>query len=905
MLTENVQKKLVNILGPKVKFDKVERIVYSHDMGVLPDTIDSMIDSIPEAVIQPENVEEVQSVVKLAQEKNIPLIPRGAGTSGYGGAIPTQKGIVVDFTRMQDVIEVNQQTKTVTVETGVIWQELEEYLAEYKLALRLYPSSAPSATVGGWIAEGGSGIGSYEYGFIKDNIVSLKLVTPQGEIKTISGDELELVCSLEGITGFIIEATVKVRKKVNNYPMVATFGKVEDLTSAVLAIREADLPIWSLNIATSEHIAWKQKATNEYLVPEKYMGTFVLPNNVPDTVKEELQKIIKDNQGTVLTEELSFKEWEERFYPMSFKKLGPSLVASESIVPVEKLDEFINRIKGKYGKEVAIEGFMVGSDKVTLLSFVLSDERKKIMYPLAYTSSLVIMDEAKKLGGENYSIGLYFTDEAEDFYGNKLLNKIWNYKQEVDPNGIFNPGKIIPSKLDKDSPAKLLKTGMKTAKLGTFIYGMAGKLLIKNKPRDFEGYDIPADMAKDTFGCAQCGFCRSTCTVFAAKPWESNSPRGKWYLIQQYIKGKIDLNEDVVQKLYHCTTCKRCDEICQTNIHLAHHWLAIRPILQQDKNYEISSLNVLRDNVINRDNFWGIDNSQRDSWMAEDIDYQKEGKVAYWAGCWASYVMNDMAHNITKVLNKVDEDFVCFGEDETCCGLYLALGGYYDDLGAKIKSNIELFKERGVETLLLSCPGCLATFNDFYPQFAEQMGLDWNIETKHVTAYMAEKIENEELNLTHEIPKTITYHDSCHLGRWSNLYEEPRTIIKAIPGTEYRDMKHNREDGLCCGLVAGFTDLDTVQHSGVKRIKEAEKIEADICVTACAGCGSQLYNTATALESNLEVIDISAMVCNALGIEAKESGENILAYMEQAVNLLKDSQVTKTLKKKVSQVANE
>ncbi|SJZ75054.1 FAD-binding and (Fe-S)-binding domain-containing protein [Selenihalanaerobacter shriftii] len=893
MLTSDVKNNLESIFNDRVKFDQIERVVYSHDMGTLPDAIEAIIDSIPDGVVQPQTIEEVQQIVKLAQTKDIPLIPRGAGTSGYGGAIPTKKGIVVDFTRMQRIINVDNEGKTVTVEAGVLWQELEDYLYQHDLALRLYPTSAPGATVGGWIAEGGSGIGSYEYGFIKDNIISLKVVTPQGEIKEFSGDKLDLVCSLEGITGFIVEATIKVREKVNNYPMVGTFGTIEDLANAIMDIQEADIPLWTLNLATSEHIAWKQKAANEYLVPEKYMGTFVLPDNIADEYKEELSEIIEDNNGSLLNEELSFKEWEERFYPMSFKKLGPSLVASESIVPLENLAEFINRVKKKYGEEVALEGFMVGPDKVTLLSFVLSDERKKVMFPLAYTSSLVIMDEAKKLGGENYSIGLYFTAEAEEFYGKKRLNEVWDYKQTVDPNGIFNPGKIIPGTLDKNSPVKLLKTAMKTAKLGTFIYGMAGKLFVKNKPKDFEGYDIPADMAKDTFGCAQCGFCRSVCTVFAADPWESNSPRGKWFLLQQHIKGKINLDEDVAHKLFHCTTCKRCDEICQTNIHLVHHWLAIRPILYQDKGYEISSLDILRDNVMNEENFWAIDNTNRGAWMADDVEYKDEGKVAYWAGCWASYVMDDMAHNVTKVLNEVDEDFVYFGEDETCCGLYLGLGGYYDELGAKIKSNIELFKERGVEKLILSCPGCFASFNDFYPEFAEMLGLEWDIETQHVTDYMAEKIENGELEMTHEIPKTITYHDSCHLGRWSNLYEEPRTILEAIPGSEYKDMKHNREDGLCCGLVAGFTDLDAVQYSGVKRVREAEEINADICVTACAGCGSQIYNTAHALNSDVDVIDISAMVCKALGIEPKESGDNILIFMEKAVELLKTSKVIK------------
>ena len=152
-------------------------------------------------------------ITQFARERVIPLTPRGAATSGWGGAIPAKGGIVVDFSRMRQVLEIDKKKGVAHVQAGVIWKNLEYELNKQGLALRIYPSSAPSATVGGWVAEGGGGIGSYEYGQIGDNIESVKIVTPEGEIKTLQGNDLELVIEVEGITGMITEVVVKTRQK--------------------------------------------------------------------------------------------------------------------------------------------------------------------------------------------------------------------------------------------------------------------------------------------------------------------------------------------------------------------------------------------------------------------------------------------------------------------------------------------------------------------------------------------------------------------------------------------------------------------------------------------------------------------------------------------------------------------
>lgn len=230
---------LVQKFGERISLDPTEMRLYSHDTASLPGMVKQLIKRVPEAVVQPSGTEDVVFITKFAREKKIPLTPRGAASSGWGGAIPTRGGIVVDFSRMRRILEVDKTKETARVEAGVIWKNLEYELNKQGLSLRVYPSSAPSATVGGWVAEGGGGIGSYEYGEVGHNIESVKLVTANGEARTVQGSDLELVTEAEAITGLITEVVVKTRKADEDVPVVAAFPDLKHLLQAVQLMKEA------------------------------------------------------------------------------------------------------------------------------------------------------------------------------------------------------------------------------------------------------------------------------------------------------------------------------------------------------------------------------------------------------------------------------------------------------------------------------------------------------------------------------------------------------------------------------------------------------------------------------------------------------------------------------------------
>ncbi|KUK31167.1 MAG: FAD linked oxidase domain protein [Thermoanaerobacterales bacterium 50_218] len=897
-LPKELERKLKSVFQDRARFNKVDRLVYSHDMGVLPEQVRQLISCIPDAVVQPISDEEVTLLVKLASQYNVPLIPRGAGTSGYGGAVPAKGGIVVDFTRMREILALDEKELTVTVQPGVVWSDLADYLKARGYALRLYPSSSKSATVAGWIAQGGSGYGSYEYGFCGENIVSVDLIQPNGTRKMLTGADLDFVYGLCGITGFIVGATLRIKEFDEEVPLLAAFDRLEDATQAIVMMKDENVPLWSVTVTTPAYITLKQRATQHFVLPEdRYFITMVYPKERKSQVESKVKDIVTACRGEMMRESLAKEEWDDKFYPMRFKKLGPSLVASEVILPIENLASFVAEIERKYKGQFALEGTMIHRDKISILGFMLADERK-LDFPLAYANSLTVIEIAEKLGGRVFSIGLYFADKAPDVLGEPLLKRIWEYKQKIDPVGIMNPGKIIPPSLDKNSPAKKLLTAMRVADAGKGLISLAGKFLSRLQGDNFQS-PLNEQITHDTFACARCGYCRKVCTVFDADPWESNSPRGKYILLSEYIKKKIKLDEEVAAALFSCTTCKKCDIVCQIQAHNAHNWMSLRPCFHA-AGLENTGLAQIRKNVLDTGNFWGIPKEERFKWL--DVPVLKKGKIAYWSGCWASIVMDNMAQNLTRILHKIGIEFVHFGENETCCGLYLLLGGYMEDFTRLVKSNLEMIKEAGVETIIFSCPGCYATFSENYPSIAEQLGIDCNIKFCHVTVFLSELVHSGKLQFTTPLNYTVTYHDSCHVGRWFGFYEEPRNVIKAIPGVVLKEMPHNRQDSLCCGLVAAFDSLPTVAHSGQKRVAEAEATGADYLITNCAGCGSQFNATSCAMGTKIRQKDLTDLVAEALGIPVQDPTQKVGNYMAKAVELLKNSKMTKKRNKELTKV---
>ncbi|SPD74727.1 hypothetical protein PITCH_A310005 [uncultured Desulfobacterium sp.] len=202
----------------------LDRICYGHDLAPLPDELLKGLGvSKPDVVIRPDKVSHVVDVMKYALRRNVPVTPRGGGSWGLGGVLPIEGGIVIDLSGMNHIIELNTEDEYVTIETGLEWKRLSDKIKKHGFHVGAYPTSAPVATVGGYISTGGSsGIGVSQYGTIGDQIISLKVVLPDGRVvKTNPWDSWFFVGS-EGTLGIVCEATLKIFK--NNIIKHMLFG---------------------------------------------------------------------------------------------------------------------------------------------------------------------------------------------------------------------------------------------------------------------------------------------------------------------------------------------------------------------------------------------------------------------------------------------------------------------------------------------------------------------------------------------------------------------------------------------------------------------------------------------------------------------------------------------------------
>ena len=633
--------------GDRVSFEKTERLVYSHDTASLPKMVKQTLKTVPDAVVQPLNTSDVIFITKFSREHKIPLTPRGAASSGWGGAIPTRGGIVVDFSRMRQILNIDKNKGTIRTEAGAIWKNLEIALKKQGLALRLYPSSAMSATAGGWVAEGGGGIGSYEYGKISENLESITIVTPEGEIKTLQGDDMDLVTDAEGITGMIVEVEVKTRPADRDIPIVASFPGTKHVIQTFYEINQMQLPLWHISFANGQftnkqkeselaaakikpHWGEPETQNSENAGPPAVgcRALFVYPSSREQTLKPALLKIIAGNGGKLADETVTAKEWADRFYPIRLKRLGPSLISSEAIVavPVLNLGQSIDEIERKF-PDIALEVTLISHGQASILGHLLGDERSPA-YTFEFPRSLEIIDVACQFGGCPYSVGLYFTSYARRNLGGGKVTKILNYKEKTDPDWLINPGKILP---ENRNPG-LMNLTMKAGQLAQPLMGV-GRAVFSHKPKLAK--KIPAQIAYEAYSCAQCGYCIDVCDQYSGRQWETETSRGRWYFLREYLDGKAEFNQKMLDSFLLCTTCQRCNQVCQVQIPIQQMRDQMRGLVIQEKGYHtFPGFEFMASSFRREDNIWAGNKSERDLWVPADVKVLPRAKSSLLGGLY-------------------------------------------------------------------------------------------------------------------------------------------------------------------------------------------------------------------------------------------------------------------------------
>jgi len=405
--------------------------------------------------------------------------------------------------------------------------------------------------------------------------------------------------------------------------------------------------------------------------------------------------------------------------------------------------------------------------------------------------------------------------------------------------------------------------------------------------------------------CTRCGECSNWCPAYDQDNREPLTPRGRARLFKDIIsrqhgvfsadsmlgklvgKKPVTTQEmiDFAKDVYACSTCMQCHFVCPVHIDTVELWERIRECIV-DGGY--GPLEKQKDLVLktkNYDNPWGQPRSSRARWgkvakkkkriKDEPKDIAKsKSEILYFVGCTASYDNNieEVGINTTNIFQHAGIDFGILGVKERCCGSVLLRMGDRPSFEALCKANIEQFNELGIKTLVTSCSGCMKTIREDYKKIGKL-----NFEVKHIVEYLVELIKSGKLQLKNPVNLTVTYHDPCHLGRHSGVFDAPRELLSLIPGVKLVEMERNRENSRCCGagggLKSGYPDMQN--QISQKRVADALATGATELVSACPFCYQGLQIGIQAMNANIKMRDITELVCMAMGVEtggAKDSG---------------------------------
>jgi FAD/FMN-containing dehydrogenase/NAD-dependent dihydropyrimidine dehydrogenase PreA subunit len=557
-----------------------EKEMYSHDIGDVPSFMTKLLfETQPSFVVQPKNVAEIKKVLAFANEKNIPVIPRGAASSGFGGVIPTKAGIVVDLSPFRKIIEINPEQKTARVEAGARWADIDIVAKKQGLSLMTYPSSKFS-TVAGWIATGGYSINSFRYGHLSKQIQSMTVVTASGETKTLTpaDEEFAYYISTEGVFGIIVEITLTLRPTPP-----ASFSHLLYFSNAYTAFdfidrfvkEKENISVNVIRFLDENHMS----DTNEVLHDNVFKkSTAVL---VELSSADDDQKFITFlSQMAGIDEAPSYVAsylWNERLFGAKAKRLGPSILTSETIIPIQKTAAFIDKAKKMgtaFGVEVCVDSYILDEKHALVMTPYLCDSRKMKFY-LNMALVPMLTQTALNLGAEPYGLGIWNAAFINHLYSKGKQQELLAYKAKVDPNNIMNPGKFFAVKSKFfNIPAQIFRPTFLGISMQVMIFlaPVTGRVarMIFGKDQKLDSLDVELS----THACAKCGNCIAVCPAYLVTGNEAITAKGKVALAKKLLEGK-NVTPEEAAKAFMCMHCKACEEICQTNLELMMLWDAL------------------------------------------------------------------------------------------------------------------------------------------------------------------------------------------------------------------------------------------------------------------------------------------------------------------------------------------
>lgn len=371
--------------------------------------------------------------------------------------------------------------------------------------------------------------------------------------------------------------------------------------------------------------------------------------------------------------------------------------------------------------------------------------------------------------------------------------------------------------------------------------------------------ELMIEVAEKCSRC-RCGCCKDQCPMYTEILEETISPKGRNTVIRAMARGILEPDERVVRIAYSCLLCKRDELSCTAVLKNAEATEAFRRFLVKKGIPLLPEHALLAKSLENYGNPWQESKSARKRW-AKDFQGKKivPGKTntMFYVGCTFALdrTLQDSPKALARIMQRAGENFGLLFEDEVCCGSTAKRIGHSDLFDKLQKENEKRIRASGVKRIVTACAGCYKTLKQDYP------GLAKDIEILHATEYLAQLMKSGKLKADARGLK-VTYHDPCHLGRHTEVYDSPREILRSIKGLKLIEMTNSRELSRCCGGGAGVKTAypEISQKAAVRRIKEAEATGASMLVTTCPFCVQTLSAAARAVGSPVDVVELSVLL---------------------------------------------
>ncbi|MBT3176329.1 MAG: FAD-binding protein [Desulfobacula sp.] len=457
MLEIQVKNELIKIVGKDRYLDQLEEIsCYAYDAFV--------VEALPSAVIFPETTKEVSKILQTASRYKIPVTGRGAGTSLCGASIPIRQGIVLCFSKMDKIIDVNTRDRHIIVQPGVINADVQKALLPFKFFYPPDPGSMNTSTIGGNIAMNAGGPRCLKYGVTMDYILGMEVVLSSGKvirfgsknIKDVTGYKLSsLFCGSEGTLGIITEATLKVMPMPETAKtLMVTFDNLDNTANAVTDIIGSGIIPVAMELMDKLTLNAIEDSANLGLDREAEGSLLIEIDGVKEACEKEMNNIIEKvkNNGAVHIQEAKSELEREKLWTARrsaygvFAKLAPDIVTEDVTVPVSKVPIMIRqiiKIANKYGLKV---GVLAHAGDGNMHPMIPANKEDKEEWGKVEAVFSEIFQAAAGLGGTlsgEHGIGLAKAPYLPFVMNKDTIDFMKKIKQAVDPDLILNPGKFV------------------------------------------------------------------------------------------------------------------------------------------------------------------------------------------------------------------------------------------------------------------------------------------------------------------------------------------------------------------------------------------------------------------------------------------------------------------------------